>query len=69
MVFGVAFGVPLLCCILAALLSFLVCVSLITYKRFFGVRQASPVALTSSPNQPAEEYDAQLLLRLLVSPC
>jgi hypothetical protein len=52
MVFGVAFGVPLLCCILAALLSFFVSVSLITYKRFFGLRQASPVALTSVSEPP-----------------
>ena len=51
-VFGVAFGVPLLCCIVAALLSFFVSVSLITYKRFFGLRLASPVALTSVSEPP-----------------
>ena len=47
MVLGVACGVPLLCCIVAALLSFFVSVSLIAYKRFFVLRQASPVTLTS----------------------
>jgi hypothetical protein len=47
MVFGVAFGVPFVCCSAAALLSFFVSASLITYKRFFGVRQALPVALTA----------------------
>jgi hypothetical protein len=52
MVFGVAFGVPLLCCILAALLSFFVSVSLIIYERFFGLRQASLVALTSVSEPP-----------------
>ena len=52
MVFGVAFGVPLLCCIVAALLSFFVSVSLITYKRFFGLRQASRVALTAVSEPP-----------------
>lgn len=52
MVFGIAFGVPLLCCIVAAILSFFVSVSLITHKRLFGLRQASPVALTSVSEPP-----------------
>jgi hypothetical protein len=46
-VLGVAFGVPFVCCSVAALLSFLVSVSLITYKRFFGLRQVSPDTLTA----------------------
>jgi hypothetical protein len=46
MVFGVAFGVTFACCSVAALLSFLVSVSLITYQRFFGLRQVSHVPLT-----------------------
>ncbi|HXW90066.1 MAG TPA: hypothetical protein VEK33_05930 [Terriglobales bacterium] len=48
-VFAAAFGVPFMCCGIAAVLSFVVSVSLITYKRFFGFRQASPVALASEP--------------------
>ncbi|HEX6822292.1 MAG TPA: hypothetical protein VF123_09575 [Candidatus Sulfotelmatobacter sp.] len=44
MVFGVAFGVTFACCSLAALLSFFVSVSLVTYKRFFGLGQVSPDA-------------------------
>lgn len=43
MVFGVAFGVTFACCGVAALLSFFVSVSLITYQRFFGVRTGLPV--------------------------
>src|SRR5277367_4566882 len=43
MVFGVALGVTFLCCSVAALLSFFVSVSLIIYKRFFRLRQTSPV--------------------------
>jgi hypothetical protein len=35
-----------------ALLSFLVSVSLIIYKRLFGLRRASPVALTAVPEPP-----------------
>ena len=46
MVLGVAFGVSFMCCSVAALLSFLVSVSLITYKRFFGLRQVSPITIT-----------------------
>jgi len=52
MVFGVAFGVPFVCCSVAALLCFLVSVSLITYKRFFGLRQVSPVTLTAVTEPP-----------------
>jgi len=52
MVFGVAFGVPFVCCSVAALLSFFVSVSLIAYKRFFGLRQALPVALTAVSEPP-----------------
>jgi hypothetical protein len=52
MVFGVAFGVPFVCCGVAALLSFLVSVSLITYKRFFGLRQVLPVALNPVSEPP-----------------
>jgi len=52
MVFGVAFGVTFVCCSVAALLSFFVSVSLITYKRFFGLRQALPVALTAVSEPP-----------------
>ncbi len=43
MVFGVAFGVTFACCSVAALLSFLVSVSLVTYQRFLGVRTVLPV--------------------------
>jgi hypothetical protein len=46
MVLGVAFGIPFMCCSVAALLSFVVSVWLITYKRFFGLRQISPATLT-----------------------
>jgi len=37
------FGVTFACCGVAALLSFFVSVSLITYQRFFGVRTGLPV--------------------------
>jgi hypothetical protein len=47
MVLGVGFGVLFACSGLAAVLSFFVSVSLITYKRFFGLRQVSPVSLTA----------------------
>jgi len=43
MVFGVAFGVTFACCGVAALLSFFVSVSFITYQRFIGVRPGLPV--------------------------
>ena len=43
MVFGVAFGVTFACCGVAALLSFFVSVSLITYQRLFGVRLVLPI--------------------------
>lgn len=46
MVLGVAFGVLFMCCGVAALVCFLASVSLITYKRLFGLRQASSVTLT-----------------------
>lgn len=52
MVFGVAFGVTFACCSLAALLSFFVSVSLVTYKRFFGLRQVSSVPLTVVSDLP-----------------
>ena len=52
MVFGVAFGVPFVCCSVAALLSFFVSISLITYKRFFGLRQVPPVTLTGVSEPP-----------------
>jgi hypothetical protein len=51
-VFGVAFGVLFLCCSVTALLSFFVSVSFITYKRFFGGRRVSPVALTGVSESP-----------------
>ena len=50
MVFGVAFGVTFACCGLAALLSFFVSVSLITYQGFFGVRSVLPV--TENVSEP-----------------
>ena len=65
MVFGVAFGVPLLCCILAALLSFFVSVSLITYKRFFGLRQVSLVALTSVSEPPRRRVRHPAIITLI----
>jgi len=46
-VFAAAFGVPFVCCSAAAVVSFVVSVSLIAYKRCFGLRQASPPGLTS----------------------
>jgi hypothetical protein len=46
MVVGIGFGVLFVCCAMAAILSFFVSVSLITYKRLFAVRQVSPVTLT-----------------------
>jgi hypothetical protein len=52
MVFGVALGVSFVCCGLAALLSFFVSVSLITCKRFFGLRQASPVIALTAVSEP-----------------
>jgi hypothetical protein len=52
MVFGLAFGVLFMCCGVAALLSFFVSVSLATYKRLFGSRRASPVALTALSEPP-----------------
>ena len=52
MLLGVAFGVTFACCSLAALLSFFVSVSLITYQRFFGLRQVSPVPLTVASELP-----------------
>lgn len=62
MVFGVAFGVPFVCCGVAALLSFLVSVSLITYRRFFGLRQVSPVTLTavSEPSRQKVAHPAMI---------
>lgn len=47
MVLGVTFGVLFVCSGLAAVLSFFVSVSLITYKRFFGLRSVSPVTLAA----------------------
>jgi hypothetical protein len=60
MVLGVALGVTFFCCSVAALLSFLVSVSLITYKRFFGLRQVLPVTLTgiSEPPRPRVRHPA-----------
>ena len=52
MVFGVAFGVTFACCSVAALLSFFVSVSLITYQRFFGLGQVLPVTLTGVSEPP-----------------
>jgi len=43
MVLGVAFGLMFACCSVAALLSFLVSVSLITYQRFSAARTVLPV--------------------------
>jgi hypothetical protein len=39
MVVGIGFGVLFVCCAMAAILSFFVSVSLVTYERFFAVRQ------------------------------
>jgi hypothetical protein len=47
MVLGVAFGVPFVCCGVAAVLSFFASVSLIIHKRFFGLRQVSAVTLAA----------------------
>jgi hypothetical protein len=60
MVFGVALGVTFACCSVAALLSFFVSVLLITYKRFFGLRQVSPVPLTavSEPRRRSVRHPA-----------
>jgi len=60
MVFGVAFGVTFACCSVAALLSFFVSVSLIAYKRFFGLRRVSSVPLTavSEPPRPRVRHPA-----------
>lgn len=52
MVLGVAFGVTFACCTVAALLSFLVSVSLITYQRFFRLRQGLPVTVTAVSEPP-----------------
>ncbi len=53
-VFAAAFGVPLVCCGAAAIVSFVVSASLITYNRFFGFGQASPpdLAVASEPHRP-----------------
>jgi hypothetical protein len=48
MVLGIAFGVTFASCTVAAILSFLVSVSLITYKRFFGLRHVSPIPLADA---------------------
>jgi len=42
MVLGVAFGVPFLCCSVAALLSFFVSVSTHNVQTIFGLRQPRP---------------------------
>ena len=52
MVLGVGFGVLFMCSGLAAVLSFFISVLLITYKRFSGLRQVSPVNLTSVVEPP-----------------
>jgi hypothetical protein len=52
MVVGIGFGVLFVCCAMAAILSFFVSVSLITYKRLFAVRQVSPVTQTGVVERP-----------------
>jgi hypothetical protein len=63
MVLGVAFGVTFACCSLAALLSFFVSVSLVTYKRFFGLRQVSPDA-PSIVSEPARKVRYPAIIAL-----
>ena len=50
MVLGVAFGITFACCGVAALLSFFVSVSLITYQRFFRVRKV--LSVTDAVSEP-----------------
>jgi hypothetical protein len=52
MIFGFAFGIPFICCGVAALLCFLVSLSLITYRQFFGMRPASPITQTAGSELP-----------------
>ena len=61
-VFAAAFGVPFMCCGVAAVLSFIVSVSLTAYKWFFGFRQASPVALASEPPRRKVRHPAAITL-------
>src|SRR5215469_1495776 len=68
-VFAAVFGVPFVCCSAAAVLSFIVSVSLIAYKRFLGFQQASPIALTTVLKTHTERYDTRLSSRWLVSRC
>jgi len=53
-IFAAAFGVPLVCCGAAAVVSLVVSASLLTRNRFFGVRQVSSTALAvaSEPHRP-----------------
>jgi hypothetical protein len=63
-VIGVGSGVLFMCCGLAALLSFLVCVSLIIYKRVLGVRQVSPVTLAAAVEPPRRKLQHPLIIGL-----
>lgn len=64
MVLGIGFGVLFVCSGLAAVLSFFVSVSLITYKRFFALRQVSTLNLTAVVEPPRRRVRNPAILTL-----